>query len=1654
MEARFRFFTFRSAAASAFLGLLLVLATGLTAHGQAFTHPGLLHTSADFTRMQTKVAAGSQPWTAGFGRLSSNSLSSLTRNFTNPVPSTVYRGFDGTNPENYASLFRDIAAAYATALRWKVTGDVSYANKSVAILNAWSQNLTTISGTSDKYLAAGIYGYEFANAAEIMRGYSGWAPADFLRFQNLMRNVFYPMNHDFLVNHNGNCITAYWANWDLCNTASMLAIGVLCDDRAIYNEALNYYKFGGGSGAFNQVMPYYYGNLAQWQESGRDQGHSLLGVALAGSLAQMAYNQGDDLFAYGNNALLKGFEYIAKYNLGYDVPFTTYRTCNGIIQSVVSTDQRGNVRPVWELVYNHYVNIKGLSAPYTALYAQRMRPEGGGGNYDPNSGGYDQLGYGTLAYSLDEPARPSNQTISFPAIAAQAYGAPDFSPGATASSGLPVTYSVLDPTIASVTSTGQLHVLRPGTTTVYAQQMGDATYNPAAVVSQSITVNQVPGTTDGTWSNTTGTLTSAINSTSGSPNLTWASQTFAVGEHLKLNAPVPGGFTAGTIYSVVAISNGGSTFQLALQPGGTAIMATSTITNGVGQRLQKWSVTSNWSGGTLPGGPNATATFGATSFANVPGVSLDGNITIGNLVYAANGTSELVLASGLNSGRLTFAVPSGTPTLTMINSGTRKLFMGLVANNARVPLRFAGTQGLNITTPLMGGTAYAGLRIQAAMDWSNFSGTLSLLAGTIELHNTTNSTTAANNVLLPAQRLSLGAEGQSAVVFAGSGTQASTQTVGALDGTDDAFIFARNSLTASTATLVVGADNQDGSYAGTLGAGPLGLTSDQGLLHLEKVGTGTQFVSGIIRNGLTGSNSSAVRVRNGKLVLQGANEYLGGTTVFGGTLEVNGSVVSPVVAQAGTVAGTGTCAAALTVGTGAGSGATLAPGSGGIGTLTATGAVRLLADATLAVEIDNTLNTADRLVAGSLSLTGTRLTLTTLSTGVGAGAGTQFIIVDNTGTAPVAGTFLNLPEGSPVTVGTTTFTLSYVGGTGNDVTLSIAPAQWMGASSTAWTTPGNWSTNAVPTAADNVIISGTAPNAPTLSASQAVRSLTLSTSAVLTLPAAATLTLSGNLLNNGGAFAGAGTVALAGSSPQTLGGSSASTFQNLTVGAASAILTGPVQVARMLVLDGNLTANNNLTMLSNAAGTAMVVNNGTAAVTGNVAVQRYIDPAANSGSGYRHYSAPVQATTVADLTTSGFTPVMNAAFNTQGSAVNPFPTIFDYDEARLTPAAPSFDQGWLSPAALTDALVPGQGYTVNIPASQTVDFVGALNNGPVSVGNLTRGPAADAGWHLLGNPYPAPLDWDQVTLSGVDAAVYVFHSSGQYAGTYSTYAGGIGTNGGTNQLALGQGFFVRTSTAGTAGAVNFTNAARLTGYASPVFNRNATTTHPLVRLKLSAGSGPADEAVVYFAAPATTGLDAALDAHKLPAGSTVSLASESVGQALAINALPALGATDVVVNLRVQATQAGTYTLQATELLNLPASTYAYLRDAQTGAQTDLSAAAAYRFTQAAGAPAMGRFSLLFTRQRALATAPAQLNQQVSVFPSPAHGQATLLLPAALAAQPLRATLLNALGQAVGQHQLAAGSERALPLTGLAAGIYTLRLQTAEGLITKRLVVE
>jgi len=385
------------------LGASASAVTGTTADAApaTFTHPGMLHNAGDINRAKVRVAAGTDPWLSGWNKLTANSRSAST--WTPRATATIIRGGTG---QNYSLLYNDIAAAYQNALRWKVGGTEANAACAARILNAWSTTLTSVTGNADRFLASGLYGWQFANACELMRDYDDF---DLAAAQELLANVFYPLNNSFLTNHNDACITNYWANWDLCNMASVLAIGILNEDSGKYDQAVTYFKSGAGNGSIAHAVPYLYTDsdgysLGQWQESGRDQGHTVLGMGQMGAVCEMAWNQGDDLYSYDSRRFMKAAQYVAKYNLGSDVPFTTYtwgtgQSCAQSSQTVISSASRGQVRPVWAMLHFHYNRRVSLDDKYISAMCYSVAPEGGGGDYGSDSGGYDQLGFGTLMYA-------------------------------------------------------------------------------------------------------------------------------------------------------------------------------------------------------------------------------------------------------------------------------------------------------------------------------------------------------------------------------------------------------------------------------------------------------------------------------------------------------------------------------------------------------------------------------------------------------------------------------------------------------------------------------------------------------------------------------------------------------------------------------------------------------------------------------------------------------------------------------------------------------------------------------------------------------------------------------------------------------------------------------------------------------------------------------------------------------------------------------------------------------------------------------------------------------------------------------------------------------------------------------------------------------
>ena len=354
--------------------LSILLALLSAAYGAEFRHPGILHTLDDLNRMRAMVARGAEPWKSGFEKLKAHPQSQ---------PNYVMKGpFEeiSRNPTVHQREFDwDANAAYQCAVMWCITGDAAYARKSQQIVNAWSATLKRVGGR-DAVLAASISPFKMMNAAEILRSTnSGWPAARAKQAERMFTSVIYPAIGDFALFANGN--------WDTGSIKTMLAIAVFANDRDMFERALRYYVSGDGNG---RVTHYIY-ESGQCQESGRDQAHTQLGLAHLGDAAEIAWNQGLDLYGYARNRLLKGFEYTARYNLGEEVPFTPDIDRTGEYRHQ-RISVRGPFRPVYEEILNHYVNRVGLAAPYVQRVVEKIRPEGA-------AFGADHPGFGTILFA-------------------------------------------------------------------------------------------------------------------------------------------------------------------------------------------------------------------------------------------------------------------------------------------------------------------------------------------------------------------------------------------------------------------------------------------------------------------------------------------------------------------------------------------------------------------------------------------------------------------------------------------------------------------------------------------------------------------------------------------------------------------------------------------------------------------------------------------------------------------------------------------------------------------------------------------------------------------------------------------------------------------------------------------------------------------------------------------------------------------------------------------------------------------------------------------------------------------------------------------------------------------------------------------------------
>lgn len=351
-------------------------------------HPGVLHTNEDCEHIRQMIEEQKEPYYTTYQELIKEPKASAEYSIQGPFE-IIAR--DGTYASTKGKAESDFDAIYLNAVMWMITQDPAHAQRSLELMLAYAGKLKDIDG-NDTALMAGLEGIKIIYALEMLKyTYDGITEEQFTQVSDMLKRVFLPVWEEFYE------VTPYTnGNWGMNVLKSYLAASILWNDTEMYKKCVNLYMYGNDNGT---IAHYIDGETGQCQESGRDQEHVILGLGAMATVCEIAWKQGNDLYSVFNNRAMLGYEYTVMYNLGYDVPFKTWTDVTGkycewteISQETKKENngidiERGNSwQPCFYMMYNHYVNRKGLSMPYTAellgIY-QELEYDGGHPSYGP-----------------------------------------------------------------------------------------------------------------------------------------------------------------------------------------------------------------------------------------------------------------------------------------------------------------------------------------------------------------------------------------------------------------------------------------------------------------------------------------------------------------------------------------------------------------------------------------------------------------------------------------------------------------------------------------------------------------------------------------------------------------------------------------------------------------------------------------------------------------------------------------------------------------------------------------------------------------------------------------------------------------------------------------------------------------------------------------------------------------------------------------------------------------------------------------------------------------------------------------------------------------------------------------------------------------------
>jgi uncharacterized delta-60 repeat protein len=489
----------------------------------------------------------------------------------------------------------------------------------------------------------------------------------------------------------------------------------------------------------------------------------------------------------------------------------------------------------------------------------------------------------------------------------------------------------------------------------------------------------------------------------------------------------------------------------------------------------------------------------------------------------------------------------------------------------------------------------------------------------------------------------------------------------------------------------------------------------------------------------------------------------------------------------------------------------------------------------------------------------------------------------------------------------------------------------------------------------------------------------------------------------------------------TLGPATPALCNNLTI-ASGATLT--VDAGKALSVGGTVTNAGTILINANATGIGSLITLGTITGAGAFQMEQYLlgDGGATPNGVFQYVSSPVAGATSNTFNALGDNKLWSASEATQ---------LYTAIEDDITP------------------LNVGEGYVARVGANGVSTHSGtAFNTSTINISGLTRTgtTATNRGYNLIGNPYPSSVNWNNATKTNVEPTLwYRTHTSGD-AMTVDTYnaTSGFGTDNsyrGTDATGIvppGQGFWVRVEDGETSGSVSFTNAMRSHGSQASIYKQAAE--EGTVRLHLSNGS-ISDETIVYFNTDATDSYDD-FDSQKMWMNELPQLYTNVGEDSLTINGLFSIE-TNTIVDLGYKAPAAGDHTITAS---SITLAEEVWLEDRLLNTFQHLNQNPVYAFATDAGNIG-DRFALHFGMM-AVGIGRDAING-VSTHVFAADGVVNVSVGNDITTGTI--TILDMAGRTV--QTAAINGSRTAVATDLTTGIYLVRVETAQGTETHRVML-